>query len=310
MNQNTHKAPPPLKAGCRVAIVATARKINTTDLDATIQLLHSWGLDVVVPQGVEATYGQLAGTDDHRAKLLQQAIDDTSIHAILCACGGYGTVRIIDRIDFSSLQTNPKWIIGYSDITVLHSHIHQHTSCQTLHAIMPINITHDALLNSTPATNTLHDLLFGLPIQPYAIPPHKLNQAGTATAPVVGGNLSILYSLCGSDSDIDTRGKILMIEDIDEYLYHIDRMMQNMQRTGKLSQLAGLIVGQFTDMHDNAVPFSSDAYHIISQYTQNYDYPVLFNAPFGHVGTRNLAIPIGSVISITVHDNQPSTIQL
>ena len=285
------KSIPFLKKGDRVALAAPARAVSPDEMAPAIAMLESWGLHVVVPKDLYKREGQLAGSDKHRAALLQGLLDDSEIRAIFCCRGGYGTVRIIDRLDFSRFAEHPKWIVGYSDVTVLHSHIHSILDIPTLHATMPINM-HD---EETPATRSMHDFLFGLKRDyvDYEWEPSPMNRKGVASAPVVGGNLSILYSLCGSCSQIDTRGKILLIEDLDEYLYHIDRMMLNLKRCGMLDGLAGLLVGGMTDMHDNTVPFGRTAMQIVAEAVREYDYPVLFNAPFGHLGDNNLALPLG-----------------
>lgn len=291
--------PPFLKQGDRVAIVATARKVSAAEVAPTIRLLTSWGLQPVIPEGLYAAHNQFAGTDRHRADILQQYLDDPSIRAIICARGGYGTVRIIDRLDFTGFARQPKWIVGYSDVTVLHSHIRRTLGIQTLHATMPLNIPADASKKNYLSTDSLRQALFGNPIK-YTIPSHSLNRLGDAYGPVVGGNLSILYSLLGSPSDIDTDGCILFIEDLDEYLYHVDRMMQSLRRNGKLKGLRALLVGALTDMHDNAASFGRSVEEIVHDAVSDYDYPVCFSAPFGHIGTNNCALPLGrwSVLSV------------
>lgn len=288
-----------LNAGDRVALVATARKVSPEEMEPAIRLLRSWGLSVVVPDGLYAAENQFAGSDSHRAALLQQQLDDPSVRAIICVRGGYGTVRIVDRLDLSRFNSRPAWLVGYSDVTVLHSHIHQHGGTPTLHAVMPINIPADADRHPCPAGEALRKALFGEPLR-YAWPRFPLNRAGSAEAPVVGGNLSILYSLAGSDSDISTDGKILFIEDLDEYLYHIDRMMQQLKRSGKLARLKGLVVGAMSDMHDNAVPFGRTAEEIVREAVDEYRYPVCFAAPFGHIGAENLALPLGLSAQLAV----------
>ena len=294
-----------LQSGDKVAIVATARKIAPEELTSSIKLLQSWGLEVVIPEGLFAEDHQFAGNDETRARVLQQQLDDPNIKAIICARGGYGTVRIIDKLDFHTFSLYPKWIVGYSDVTVLHSHLHRHLCCETLHATMPINIPKDAFQTGYPATETLYKALFGEPLS-YKFEGTGMNKVGNAEAPIVGGNLSILYSLCGSPSDIDTEGKILFIEDLNEYLYHIDRMIQNLKRCGKLSKLKGLVVGALSDMHDNTVPFGQTAEEIILSAVSEYDYPVCFHAPFGHIGTENRALKMGSVASLQVSKEKVS----
>ena len=293
------KTPKSLQKGDTVAIAAPARKVSEEELMPATSLLESWGLRVVLPDGLFAADNQFAGDDDTRAALLQRLLDDDAVQAILCARGGYGTVRILDKLDFSHFVEHPKWIIGYSDITVLHSHIQRHWGIETLHATMPINIPDDAVGTPYPATETLRQALFGETLG-YRFDAHPLNRPGAASGTVVGGNLSILYSLCGSPSDLSTNGKILFIEDLDEYLYHIDRMMANLKRCGHLSNLAALVVGQMSDMHDNAVPFGHTAEEIILDKVQEYGYPVCFGLPMGHNGTENRALVLGREATLTV----------
>ncbi len=284
------KKPKYLQRGDKVVLLATARKVSPKEMEPAIRLLHSWGLEVSVPEHLYDQEGQFAGSDETRTLALQSALNDDAIKAIFCARGGYGTVRIIDKLDFSKFIQNPKWIIGYSDITVLHSHIQQNFGIETLHATMPIDVPSGGW--DVPSVISLKEALWGH-LQPVKVLPHPLNRFGDADGIVVGGNLSILYSLCGSVSDIDTTGKILFIEDLDEYLYHIDRMMQNLKRTDKLSRIKGLMVGALTDMHDNSVAFGKIAEEIIFDAVQEFDYPVCFNMPFGHIKTQNCALPLG-----------------
>jgi muramoyltetrapeptide carboxypeptidase len=286
---------PFLKPGDRIALAAPARYVTRDEMAPAIGMLRSWGLEVVTPLGLYDTFGQLAGTDGHRAALLQRLLDDDGISAILCCRGGYGTVRIIDRLDFSSFSQHPKWIIGYSDVTVLHSHIHATLGFPTLHATMPINMGDEP----SPATQSLQEVLFGTPVS-YQWQPHHTGRVGKAEGMVVGGNLSILYSLLGSASQVDTKGKILLIEDLDEYLYHIDRMMQALRRAGMLEGLAGLVVGGLTQMHDNQVSYGRTAQQIVLDAVSAYGYPVVFDAPFGHLGADNLALPLGVPMRLTV----------
>ncbi|MBQ9417922.1 MAG: LD-carboxypeptidase [Bacteroidales bacterium] len=299
-------APPHLRPTDHVAIVATARSVEPAEMAPAIELLTSWGLHVEIPAGLYATEGQLAGSDAHRAELLQQAIDSPHLKALFFARGGYGTARIIDRVDFSPLHQHPKWLIGYSDITVVHSHLHRHLALPTLHATMPINIPSHPDPHC-PALQSLHDYLFRGHCY-IAIPSHPFSRPGQAIAPVVGGNLSILYSLCGSPSTIDTTGKILLLEDLDEYLYHLDRMMLNLRRNGMLQGLAGLIVGGLTDMRDNAVPFGRSAEQIVAEAVAPYSFPVAFGVPIGHLGLRNHALPLGTPVSLHVEPSGAAAI--
>lgn len=288
------KAPKPLCAGDLVAIAAPARYADDEWLQPAVRTLEGWGLRVLLPDGLMARDGQLAGPDAHRAALFQQLVDNPEVRAILCARGGYGTARIVDGIDFSPLRRDPKWVVGYSDITVLHSHLHALFGLPTLHATMPVSFpaTH---ADGNASVASLRSCLFGQRPS-YAWQGGALCRAGEAEAPVVGGNLSVLYSLCGSPSAISTRGKILLLEDLDEYLYHIDRMMLNLRRNGLLDGLAGLVVGGMLDMHDNSVPFcpgEHPACRIVSQAVAPYAFPVAFQAPFGHDPAHNLALPLG-----------------
>lgn len=291
--------PKPLVAGDKIAIVATARKISREELQPAIDEFKDRGLQVVTDELLFSSDNQFAGNDQVRAALLQQYINDDSIKAIISARGGYGTVRIIDAIDFSPLNRNPKWLIGYSDITVLHSHIFNHSDIATLHATMPINMQQHNI-NRQSVDALINVLMSDAPLR-YEVPSQLLNREGEATGELVGGNLSVLFSLMGSSSEVDTEGKILFLEDLDEYLYHIDRMMQALSRAGKLRNLAGLIIGGMSDMRDNPVPFGHNAPEIISQHTQ-YKYPVAFGFPAGHEAV-NLPLIMGAKYRMSVSHN-------
>ncbi len=267
-----------------------------------VKLIELWGLEVVIGDTVTASYHQFAGDDALRARDMQRFIDDDSIKAIFAARGGYGTVRIIDHINFDKLKQNPKWIIGFSDITVLHSHLHQNYNLQTIHGQMPVNIP-DA---SATSLQTLKKTLFGEEIS-YLIKPDPLNRVGKATGTLIGGNLSLLIAVLGSISDMDYSGKILFIEDVGEYLYAIDRMVRALDRAGKLTNLAGLIVGGFNDIKDNDISFGQTVPQIIMEVVKNYDYPVCFNFPAGHI-PDNRALVLGREVEIIVIEHQ-STIK-
>ena len=284
---------PYLKPNDKIAIVATARKISEEELSFAIETIKGWGLQPVLGKNIYAVQNQFAGSDAQRAEDLQQAINDDSIKAIIIARGGYGTIRMIDAVDFTKLKTNPKWIIGYSDVTVLHSHIHRHIGIPTLHTTMPINFS-----KNKEAVETLRKSLFGEPLS-YSFSAHPLNKAGEVRGELIGGNLSLLYALIGTVSDIDTKNKILFLEDLDEYLYHIDRMMLNLKRSGKLTHLKALIVGGFTEMKDNTVPFGKTTEEIILDAVKEYNYPVCFNFPAGHID-KNLALYFGKEINLKV----------
>lgn len=289
-----NRTPPPLNIGSRVVLVAPARKITLAECQPAIAQLQNWGFIVELGNSIGLEDNQFAGTDEQRAADFQYWLDQPDIAAIFCARGGYGVVRLIDRLNFRQFRHHPKWIVGFSDITVLHSHIYRYGHVATLHATMPALFSS----NTPESLQSLYDALIGKSIV-YHIPPHPFNRQGTANAPLVGGNLSILYSLLGSPSDIDTDGKILFIEDLDEYLYHIDRMMVNLKRNGKLGRLAGLIIGGFTQMKDNTVPFGKSAYEIIAEHIAPYSYPVAFDIPAGHIAD-NCALILGNSVRLTV----------
>ena len=295
--------PKPLQPGDTVAIIATARFMDKKTLSPAINLLTSWGLKVRIGDSIGPVYNQFAGNDALRAQDLQQQLDDPQVHAIWCARGGYGTVRILDTLNLEKFNQDPKWIIGYSDITALHSHVFNAKSA-SLHATMPIDLAEsaNAMGNAPAATDALKTILFGGGVS-YTIESQKNNKQGTCKGAVVGGNLSVLYSLCGSNTSINTSGTILFIEDLDEYLYHIDRMMQNLKRNGMLENLAGLVVGGFTKIHDNTIGFGRSAQEIILDTVSEYNYPVCFNFPVGHIyDNRPLIIGQTATLNVTPQD--------
>jgi len=262
----------------------------------SIRVFQRWGLEVELGTNIFRKCNQFAGKDEQRLADLQQMLDDDSIRAVICARGGYGTVRIIDKVDFTNFVKKPKWIVGYSDITVLHSHIQRHFGIETIHAIMPVNITSDEI--PSDAQETLRNALFGK-IRSYTYPVTPLSRAGETEGVLTGGNLSILYSLMGSVSETDTTGKILFLEDVDEYLYHIDRMIMNLKRAGKLSKLKGLIIGCMDRMNDNTTPYGLTANEIIANAVAEYNYPVCYDFPAGH-GETNLALIMGRNVKLKV----------
>ena len=275
-----------LQKGDTVAIVSTARKVSKKELIPALVILKNWKLNVVIGTSIEAEEHQFAGNDNLRASDFQEMLDDHKIKAIWCARGGYGSIRMIDLLDFSNFKNNPKWIIGYSDVTVLHSHLHQ-LGFETLHAQMPVSIE----TKTAACVQSIKSSLLGNNTN-ITIPSEVSNVTGNAKGLLVGGNLSILYSLCGSSSSISTKGKILFIEDLDEYLYHIDRMLQNLKRNGMLDQLEGLIIGGMTKMNDNDIPFGQSAEEIILSICDDYNYPIVFNFPAGHI-KDNRALILG-----------------
>ena len=293
--QNHMITPPHLQKGDTVAILATARKNLDDNLKPAIDLLKSWGLNVVIGSSIGLDNNQLAGTDEQRAADFQQQLNNPNIKAIWCVRGGYGTVRMIDLLDFTAFKKNPKWIVGFSDVTVLHNHLNT-LGFKSIHGIMPVTVA-----KATPeAIETLRIALFGEKLK-YEIDPFMMNRPGKATGELVGGNLSILYSLFGSPSAIDCTDKILFIEDLDEYLYHIDRMMINLKRNGCLESIKGIVVGSMTKMKDNDIPWGKNAIEIIEDVTKTYNIPVLYNFPAGHI-QDNRALILGDIVTINVNE--------
>lgn len=294
------KRPKYLQKEDTIAIVSTARKVEKSELDFALNLLSKWGLKVILGNSIGAEENQFAGSDSLRAKDFQEMMDNPKVKAIWCARGGYGTVRMIDKLDFSRFVENPKWIIGYSDITVLHSHLHN-LEIMSLHAQMPVQMEE----KSPESAESIRRVLFGEKYQFSFKSNSSLNRSGNVTALLVGGNLSVLYSLCGSSSAIKTSGKVLFIEDLDEYLYHIDRMIMNLKRNNLLSEIKALLVGGMSDMHDNAISFGKTAKEIIHDAVKEYDYPVYFGIPAGHI-KNNKALIFGEEITIRKNKNEVS----
>ncbi len=289
--------PPFLKAGDTVAIVCTARKFFPEDAKPAIELLESWGLKVKLGATIGLDNFQLGGTDYQRVADFQAQLDDEKVKSIWCARGGYGTVRIIDSLDFTKFKKHPKWIMGFSDVTVLHSQLNVERVA-TLHSIMPFTVPKAP----EEVKETLRKALFGETIS-YTISSKSYDIKGKASGELVGGNLSILYSLLGSKSAISTKDKILFIEDLDEYLYHIDRMMYNLKRNGYFENVKGIIVGGMTDMHDNEIPFGQDAVQIITAITKEYNIPIAFEFPAGHQ-TDNRTLILGKQVDFEVNEKE------
>lgn len=287
-----------LKVGDVIAIVATAKFIDEQAISNAIAIFKSWGLEVYIHPDLLTKENQFAGSDQLRAKVLQDLINNPSIKAIIGARGGYGTTRMIDLVDFSSLKLSPKWIIGFSDLTALHLRLNQLKIC-SLHSIMPILFENELAKNSIVS---LKKTLFG-EIENFKISPHILNILGQTNAELVGGNLSIISHLMGTVDEIETDNKILFIEDLDEYLYHIDRMMVQLKRAGKLKNLVGLIVGHMTNMKDNDIPFGKNVEEIILGHVSEYGYPVCFGFPVGH-DFDNMTLISGGNYSFNVTEKE------
>ena len=289
-------APPFLQPGDQVAIVCSARSASHDDLAAPVAVLESWGLRVVLGDSTNVTHHQFGGDDELRRRDFQQQLDNPSIRAILIARGGYGTTRIIDQLDFSRFAENPKWVAGFSDVTALNCHLLRR-GYQSIHGVMPLYFN---LPGGEESVESLRRALFGELVR-YEIPAHPLNRVGTATGELIGGNLSMLQTLTATQSDISTAGRILFIEDIEEYLYSIDRMLVHLDRTGKLRGLAGLLVGHFTKPQDNTVPFGQTPNEIIQHYANKYNFPVAHGFPLGHE-PQNLALICGRKARLIVAD--------
>ena len=291
------KRPIYLREGSIVWITAPARKIKIKEIEPAISVLKDWGYNVKVGGTIGTKKNQFSASDKERTQDFQNALDDPETSAIWCARGGYGTIRMLDELDFTKFLKHPKWIIGYSDITVLHSCINNF-NIPSVHATMPIDIKKikkEALLS-------LKEVLSGTPYF-YSIASFHLNKKGEGKGILVGGNLSVLYSMLGAPGAIDTQSKILFLEDLDEYLYHIDRMLMNLKRNGYFEGLKGLVIGGMTQLHDNTIPFGKDVYEIILDITATYNFPIAFNFPAGHI-ENNKALVFGEEAVLKVSSKE------
>lgn len=291
-----------LKANDTIGIVAPARQIAKSEIMPTVNFLQKQGFRVELGKNLFKQYHQFAGEDEARRDDMQYMLNAPHIKAIFSARGGYGSARIIDKLDFTTFSEKPKWLCGYSDFTVFHSHVHTVYQIPTLHTFMPINLTETDHIDKE--RSTFLKAITGEPLD-YYVPHHRLNRPGKAHGVLIGGNLSVIYSLLGSPSDMNTDGKILFLEDLDEYLYHIDRMMLNLKRNRKLENLAGLVIGTFSDMHDNTIPYGKIAEEIIAEHCAAYNFPICFNFPAGHL-SPNCALKLGASTTLTVIYQQKS----
>lgn len=294
------KRPAFLKSGDKIGLVSPAKSIHPEQLKSAVRVLQRWGLEPVFGRHLFSSHHQFAGKDEDRAADIQEFLDDNSIKAILSSRGGYGSNRIIDLLDFSNFEKNPKWIIGYSDITVFHSHIHQLYQVETLHATMPLNFPKDFTENKS--VRMLKNALFG-ELKEYKFENCNILQKGQANALLVGGNLAIISSLLRTPSELNTNGKILLLEDVGENLFRVDRMIQQLKRAGKLKNLKAILIGGFTDMEDNDTPFGQTAEEIIFNATKEYGYPIVSNFPVGHQ-EENFALYLGREIEIQTLNHQ------
>jgi len=287
------KQPPYLKKGDKIAIVCPAKKLPKP-IDSAIAILKDWGLEVCIGETVNGSYHQFSGTDEARTADLQQYLDDPSIKAIIAGRGGYGTIRIIDELDFTKFNQHPKWLIGFSDITILLSHAFAKLKVQSIHGQMPYTFD-----TSTPAAlQSLKNALFGEE-NSYQYSSEFPNRNGATEGILIGGNLTLLIAVEGSASEMEYDGKILFLEDVGEHEYAIDRMMRILKRKGKLSKLKGLIVGAFNDIPQESIPFGQTPEEVIWQLVKEYDYPVAFNFPTGHIDD-NRTMVLGKNVSLQI----------
>ena len=293
------KIPPYLQKGDTIGLVCPAGFMPVEKVSECIRVLNEdWGLTTKVGTTIGQQYHYFSGTDEERLEDFQHMLDDENVKAILCARGGYGLSRIIDKIDFTNFKKNAKWIIGFSDVTILHSHIYRNYSISTLHAPMANAFNHEGYKNEF--VQSLRMALTGKKTK-YISSNHPFNHPGKATGVLIGGNLTLLSHLTGTASEIDTSGKILFLEDTGEYLYNLDRMFYQLKRSGKLDKLAGLILGGFTDLKDTDRPFGATADEIIHHIIKEYKYPVCFDFPVSHE-KENYALKCGVKYKLTVSE--------
>lgn len=293
--------PPFLQKGDTIGIIAPAGFMPVEKMQTCIETLDSWGYNVQLGETTHSnSQNYFSGTDEERLNDLQQMLDDRNIKAILCARGGYGMSRIIDRINFKKFRKHPKWIVGFSDITVLHSHIFSNYKIASLHAPMAAAFN-DGEFNN-PYILSLKNALEGKPSH-YECEPHAFNIAGEVKGQLVGGNLTLLAHLIGTKSDIKTKNKILFLEDVGEYLYNVDRLLLQLKRSGKLDKLGGLIIGGFTDSKDTERPFGKAIYDIIFEQVGDFDFPICFGFPVSH-GKENYALKVGVKYNLQIQSDK------
>lgn len=299
---NRHIKPENLKIGDTISIIAPSGVLKDYEqyMEKSISLMESWGLNVVLGSTIYETYGHFSSTDINREKDFQKAIDDNKIKAIWCARGGYGAMRIIDNINYDNLSKNPKWVIGYSDITAIHNDIHN-LGVESLHGVMCKSL--EDISEDDDSISKLKDILFEEGELNYIIERNEYNIIGEASGKLVGGNLTLLQSLLQSKSSIDTTNKIIFIEDVGEYLYHIDRMLHSLKRADYFSKCSGLIVGDFTDIKKNETKFGKNLHEIINEIVEEYNIPVMYGFPAGH-GEKNLPLIFGRNVQIIVSENK------
>jgi len=291
------KQPAYLKKGDKIAIVCPAKKLPKA-IDHAIEVLKAWGLTVIIGKSVYASANQFAGSDELRSRDLQVFLDDPEVKAIIAGRGGYGTIRIMDDLDFSTFDQNPKWIVGFSDITVLLSHLFAVQKVKSLHAQMPYTFD-----EATPESlSSLKKALFG-ELQTYTYESTFKNRPGDCMGTLIGGNLTLLTMVQGSVSEMDYDGKVLFLEDVGEHEYAIDRMLRMLKRAGKLAKLKGLIIGAFNEIEPEKIPFGQTADEVIWSLVEEYDYPVCFDFPTGHI-ENNMAMVLGAEVQLTIVENK------
>ena len=287
--------PPSLKKGDTIMILSPAGRLSGREkIDGATQLANHWGLVVFYGNHLLSRDGTFAGTDAERLEDLQKALDDPAIRAIWSARGGYGAVQIIDDLDFEKFMEHPKWIVGFSDITVLHNKVHE-LGIQTLHGLMPVTLDLENP-EQKEAIRSLNRVLFGKKLD-YRIPGNENNREGETRGQLVGGNLSIVYSMLGSDTNLDMRGKVLFLEEVGEALYHIDRMMISLKRAGFFEQCKGLILGDFKLKENPGNEFGKTLEQIVLEATEGTDFPIVFDFPAGHVDD-NRSLMLGSYVDV------------
>ncbi len=297
--------PAALQPGDKIRIVSPAGKVKEEHVLPAVDWLKGEGYRVELGRHVFSTHYQFAGTDSQRLEDMQEALDDPNAAAVICSRGGYGTVRILSKIKYDGLFQHPKWLVGFSDITLMHSCLNNHRMA-SIHGVMPRYFFNKSG-QPGQSLQSLIKLLSGENIS-YTLAAVESNRPGTRSGELVGGNLSIVSSMQGTPCELDTAGKILFLEDIDEFLYHTDRMMYQLKLGGKLENLAGLVLGNFTDMKDNESPFGKNVRDIIAEAVEQYDFPVCFGLPAGH-DEVNLALAFGLIWELGVTDEN-STLKL
>jgi muramoyltetrapeptide carboxypeptidase len=295
--------PPYLKPGDTIGITCPAGYITADEIQPAVRIMESWGFKTAAGSTVGKRDHTFGGTDAERLQDLQAMLDNPNIQAIMCGRGGYGCARIVDQLDFSKFREHPKWVIGFSDITVLHCHINRHYGIASLHSKMCNSFPDDLGQADPEVQDTIQSIRHALTGTPmlYSAAPDSSNRTGVASGILIGGNLSMIQSVSGTDSEIDTIGKILFLEDAGEYLYSLDRMLGNLQRSRKLDSLAGLIIGGFNRIKpdDPGEEFGHTLNDMVLQRVKDLPYPVCFNFPVGHQ-RNNYALKCGVMHRLSV----------